>query len=138
MEVYEKGALPRTLLPGQELVAAGVLQNPVPVEALFDRDAAHTVVLRNLLQRHGYASLEEVRGEGREEGREAGRAEGREVGREEGREAGREEALRVAIRDLATLLELPWDDARAAAIASMRGPALDELRRAIVRDRRWP
>jgi hypothetical protein len=46
----------------------GVLRNPVPVRALFDRDAAHEVVLRNLLQRRGYANLEDVREEGREEG----------------------------------------------------------------------
>ncbi len=50
------------------LEAPGVLRNPVPVRALFDRDAAHEVVLRNLLQRRGYASLNAVREEGREEG----------------------------------------------------------------------
>ena len=54
------------------LEAPGILRNPVPVRALFDRDAAHEVVLRNLLQRRGYASLNDVREEGREEGHEEG------------------------------------------------------------------
>ncbi len=59
------------------LDAPGVLRNPVPVEALFDRSVAHDVALRNLLQRHGYDSLQSVRDEGRKGGREEGREEGR-------------------------------------------------------------
>ena len=54
--------------PGEELVAPGTLRNPVPVEALYDRRAAHEATLRNLLQRQGYRDLEEVREEGREDG----------------------------------------------------------------------
>jgi hypothetical protein len=54
--------------PGEELTAPGILQNPVPVDALYDRQAAHAVTLRNLLQRQGYRDLDEVRGEGRQEG----------------------------------------------------------------------
>lgn len=46
------------------LEAPGVLRNPVPVPVLFDRDAAHDVVLRNLLQRRGYDNLDDVREEG--------------------------------------------------------------------------
>jgi hypothetical protein len=42
----------------------GVLRNPVPVEALYDRRAAHRVTLRNLLQRQGYENLDAVRAEG--------------------------------------------------------------------------
>jgi hypothetical protein len=53
---------------GDVLEAPGILRNPVPVRALFDREAAHEVVLRNLLQRRGYADLEDVRAEGRAEG----------------------------------------------------------------------
>ncbi len=63
--------------PGQLLEAPGVLKNPVPVEALYDRDAAHEVTLRNLLQRRGYADLEAVRAAGEAEGEAKGRAEGR-------------------------------------------------------------
>ena len=54
----------------------------MPVEALFDRDVAHEVAFRNLLQRHGYAGLDEVRAEGMEEGREQGCREAREILRE--------------------------------------------------------
>jgi len=49
--------------PGEQLTAPGVLANPVPVEALYDREAARRVIFSNLLQREGYASLEEVRAE---------------------------------------------------------------------------
>jgi hypothetical protein len=58
----------RTLGPGQELTAPGVLRNPVPVEALYNRATAHEMTLRNLLQRKGYDGLEDVREEGRQEG----------------------------------------------------------------------
>ena len=72
VEVHEPGRKMRTVLPGEELAAPGVLRNPVPVEALYDRQAAHEVTLRNLLQRQGYQDLDEVRTEGREEGVLAG------------------------------------------------------------------
>jgi hypothetical protein len=58
----------RTLLPGEELTAPGILRNPVPVEALYDRAAGHRAVLRNLLQREGYASIEAIRAAGIEQG----------------------------------------------------------------------
>jgi Uma2 family endonuclease len=91
VEVYTPHAKMRVVRPGSELTAPGVLQNPVPVTALYDREIAHEVTLRNLLQRKGFDSLEAVQQRGREEGRERGREEGRERGREEGRERGREE-----------------------------------------------
>ncbi len=47
----------------ESLEAPGILQNPVPVAALFDRDVAHEATLRNLLQRRGYESLDAVRAE---------------------------------------------------------------------------
>ncbi len=49
--------------PGEQLTAPGILQNPVPVEALYDREAAHEATLRNLLNRRGYQSLDEVQDE---------------------------------------------------------------------------
>ncbi len=64
VEVHEPEKHTRTVSPGEELHAPGVLRNPVPVEALYDRQAAHEVTLRNLLQRRGYESLEAVRREG--------------------------------------------------------------------------
>jgi Uma2 family endonuclease len=68
VEVHESGQEPRLVRPGEELTAPGILQNPVPVDALYDRQAAHAVTLRNLLQRQGYKDLDEVRGEGQLQG----------------------------------------------------------------------
>ena len=76
VEVYEPNAPHYLAYPGQYLEAVGVLENPVLVEALYDQDAAHETALRNLLQRRGYASLDDVRKEGRNEGRKEGREEG--------------------------------------------------------------
>lgn len=64
VEVHERGVATRTVLPGQTLTAPGVLQNPVRVEALYDRDAAHEAALQNLLQRKGYRDLDAVLAEG--------------------------------------------------------------------------
>jgi hypothetical protein len=64
VEVHENGQEPRLLGPGEELTAPGILQNPIPVDALYDRQAAHAVTFRNLLQRQGYRDLDEVRNEG--------------------------------------------------------------------------
>ncbi len=68
VEVYEPDEPVRILQAGKELRAPGILRNPVPVEALYDREAAHEVVLRNLLHRRGYENLDSVRREGRAEG----------------------------------------------------------------------
>lgn len=75
VEVYEHGQPMQTRGPGSMLAAPGVLQNPVPVEALYDRDVAHEIALRNLLQRRGYDDLSAVRAEGRSEGKAEGKAE---------------------------------------------------------------
>ena len=76
VEVYEPNKPLYLAYPGQQLEAPGILKNPVPVEALYDQDAAHDAALRNLLQRRGYADLEAVRDESREEGLGVGRSEG--------------------------------------------------------------
>lgn len=68
VEVHRPDGPMQVYTASDTLELPGVLRNPVPVRALFDRDAAHEVVLRNLLQRRGYANLEDVREEGREEG----------------------------------------------------------------------
>ena len=72
VDIYESGMPMRTAYPGEELTAPGVLKNSLPVEALFERDAAHSVILRNLLQRKGYASIEAIRDEGKAEGKAEG------------------------------------------------------------------
>ncbi len=68
VEVHQPGVSPCLAYPGQSLEAPGVLQNPVPVEALYDPAAAAETALRNLLQRRGYADLESARQSAREEG----------------------------------------------------------------------
>jgi hypothetical protein len=65
VEVYEPGRPMRTVGPGEALEAPKILKNPVPIEALYDREAAHEQTLKNLLQRRGYEDLEAVREEGR-------------------------------------------------------------------------
>ncbi|WPL17586.1 hypothetical protein Thiowin_02611 [Thiorhodovibrio winogradskyi] len=61
VEVRQPNQAMRVLGPGDLLRAPGILRNPVPVEALYDRDASHAVMLRNLLQRAGYESVEAIR-----------------------------------------------------------------------------
>lgn len=63
VEVHRAGQPVAIKRSGEELDAPGILRNPVPVDALYDRSLAHEATLRNLLQRHGYESLDEVRAE---------------------------------------------------------------------------
>lgn len=114
VEVYEPGKPLRTVPYDGELSAPGILQNSIPVAALFDREAAHKVTLRNLLQRAGYESLDEVREEGREEG------------------------LRQSARDLCEVLGIELTPEREAAVAGMNASALADLRDHLKRERRWP
>ena len=66
VEVYERNKPVRTVGPGGELSAPGILRNTLPVEAFYDRGTAHRLTLRNLLPRQGYESLDDVRSEGLE------------------------------------------------------------------------
>lgn len=120
VEVYERGKTMVLMTPGQELKAPGILQNAVPVEAMFDAGAAREMALKNLLGRYGYRDLEDVR----------------EEARAEAREEGREEALRDAIRDLVRFLGLSMDEERERAIASMKGEALLTLWKSLLRERK--
>lgn len=73
VDVHEPN-LPMRTVPGDGvLTSPGILQNPVPVRALVDREAAHEAALRNLLGRHGHTGSDAVREDAREEGREQGR-----------------------------------------------------------------
>jgi Uma2 family endonuclease len=76
VEVHQLDRAMSKVNPGEQLEAPGILANPVPVEALYDRQAAREVIFRNLLERQGYASLEDVRAEGRTEGRTEGELQG--------------------------------------------------------------
>ncbi len=112
VEVHESGQEPRFVHPGEELTAPGILQNPVPVDALYDRQAAHAVTLRNLLQRQGYRDLDEVREEGRREGQQL-------------------QALRDPILIVLQARGLTIDEAARSALAAIDDPAV--LRRLITR-----
>lgn len=98
MEVYEPGREPALYGPGTALTAPGVLQNPVPVEALWDRAAAHDLTLSNLLARAGYRSLDAVR------------------------EEGRGSAFAHAVLDVLSARGLAVDDAQRAVILGCREP----------------
>jgi Uma2 family endonuclease len=124
VEVFERGKAPRIVVPGEVLTAPGVLKNPVPVDALYDRDAADRVTLTNLLQRQGFEDLEAVLAKGRDEGLRAGRDEGL-------------RALRAAVRSLCRVLSIPLAAERDAQIERMDAADLDALRERIERDRRW-
>lgn len=68
VEVHEADKPPRTSSLGDLLEAPGILRNPVPVRALFDRGAGFEAMLRNLLQRQGYEDLDSVLNEGAQRG----------------------------------------------------------------------
>nr|VFJ87257.1 MAG: Putative restriction endonuclease [Candidatus Kentron sp. H]VFJ88901.1 MAG: Putative restriction endonuclease [Candidatus Kentron sp. H]VFJ95138.1 MAG: Putative restriction endonuclease [Candidatus Kentron sp. H] len=76
VEVHTKDKPMRLLSAADTLEAPGILRNPVPVRALFDRETAHRVTLRNLLQRAGYEDLDAVLREGVRKGKTEGRMEG--------------------------------------------------------------
>ena len=110
VEVHAPGQPMQTRGVGEQLLAPGILRNPIPVAALFERAAAQDLILRNLLQRRGYADLDAIREEGREEGRD------------EGREEGRDEGLTDAILTLLAARGLAVDDATRERLRSTRDP----------------
>ncbi|MEZ4299810.1 MAG: hypothetical protein R3B70_32980 [Polyangiaceae bacterium] len=136
VEVHEPGKATRVAKPGEHLLAPGILQNPVPVNALYDREAAHEATLRNLLQRQGYESLEaalaESRREGKLEGKAEGQAEGKLEGKLEGKAEGKAEGeLEGELRGRAAALlavlaarEIPVDAAQRQKIEAARDKAL--------------
>lgn len=60
VEVHEAGQPVRVVAADEELEAPGILQNPVPVRALVDPHESNRVALRNLLQRSGFDSVEQI------------------------------------------------------------------------------
>ncbi|HNH48978.1 MAG TPA: Uma2 family endonuclease, partial [Myxococcota bacterium] len=74
VEVYTPDGKKEIFGPGTQLLAPGILANPVPVEALYEPGAARETVLRNTLARAGYSGLEEVFEEGKAEGKAEGEA----------------------------------------------------------------
>ena len=122
VEVHRPGK--RMLVVGADgvLKAPGVLQNPVPVRALVDQGAANQATLRNILNQHGYESMEALREEGREEGRDEGRL----------------AEARSALVDLCEGLDIPLSAARRARIGGLDLDGLRSLRQEITRLRAWP
>ncbi len=116
IDIHEPGREVRTVRPGDQLEAPGILQNPVPVEALYDWEVGQEVTLRNLLQRHGYDSLEAVQAESEARGRVEGKA--------EGENRGRTETLRESILDIFAARGLAAGEDVRAAIAACRDPAV--------------
>lgn len=102
VEIHQAGQAVRVAHPGEELQAPGILANPVPVEALYDREASNEVSFRNLLQRHGYKSLEVV-------------------------QAGEAVALRAAILEVFVVRRLAVREEEQAMIAGCRD--IEHLRR---------
>lgn len=125
VEVYEAEKPMRIASPGQLLEAPDILQNPLPVEALYDREASFEASLRNLLQRRGYGSIDEIQREARAGGRLAGQ------------EEGREEELRQAIVDLCEAYGTPLDAAQRTALQGLGLAALLDRKARIKRERRW-
>jgi hypothetical protein len=124
VEVHSRDAEVRVLGIDGVLEAPGVLKNPVPVLALFDREAAHELTLRNLLQRRGFEGLDEALAESRDEGREEGR--------EEGQRALLEQLLLTRFGPLddaskRRLLEAPAERLLAMAQRVMTASTLDEV-----------
>ena len=86
----------------------------------FSSDAAETAALRNLLQRRGYGSLDDVRNEGKAEGKTEGKAEGKAEGMTEGELIG----LRGAVFAVLDGRGLLVDAAVQARIEQCAEPAL--------------
>lgn len=118
VEVHAPGEPPRRALPGALLHAPGALQNPVQVEALYDRAAAQRAILTSLLQREGHSSLESLRDRGLREGRNEG--------------------LQQAVRDVCDVLGIALSTDEDASLLELDGPALAALLERLKRERRWP
>lgn len=69
VEVREPGIPPRIVDTDGELTAPGILERPIAVRALIDREVAVEAALHNILARKGYRDLDAVRQEGIEMGR---------------------------------------------------------------------
>lgn len=118
VEVYEAGKAMALVWPRQVLKAPGVLKNDLPVEALYDRSAAQAHTLRNLLERYGYRSLDEVREEGRDEGRES--------------------TLREVIVKTAPALSVKLPNNAQELLSNMGAEELDQVWQHLIERHEWP
>ncbi len=138
VDVHPSDGEPFTVGSGGTLQAEGILSRSLPVDALFDLEQANAVAFENLLRRHGYGTLDDVRTQGRTEGHAEGRAEGRAEGHAEGRAEGHAEGLRRAVEASCSLLGIALDEPRRERLAQAGAPELETLLEALLRDRAWP
>ncbi len=76
VEVYSQDQAMRIVGVDDTLQAPGILRNPIPVRALYEREPAYEAALTNLLQRRGYDSLEAVQAESEARGEARGKVQG--------------------------------------------------------------
>ena len=114
VEVYEPGKPVRLVNADEELTAPDILQNPVPVRALVDPEASNEATLRNLLNRKGYRSLEDVEAKGQLK------------------------EAHAALLDLCEVLGIELPAERRAEIERADLATLQSLRAGIKQHRRWP
>jgi hypothetical protein len=128
VEIYKNGDRMRTVDHTGVLVAPGILKNPVPVAALYDRAAAHEATLRNLLQRKGYTSLEEIEEKAIKKGRREGSKKGNQRGLKKGRVEGRVEGLvEGQRRTILRILTTRFGDVPKGAVQRIEGASLELL-----------
>ncbi|MCG8416459.1 MAG: Uma2 family endonuclease [Proteobacteria bacterium] len=77
VEVHEAGIPMRVVGADESLEAPGILHNPVPVRALVDPGESNRAALRNLLQRLGHDSLEQIQRDSEQHGERGGNIDGR-------------------------------------------------------------
>lgn len=123
VEIHSPGGM-RLADLSESLRVPGVLQNPVPVRALFDPGEARKLELQNLLARLGYQNVEAIREEGREEGRVEAREKDREKARERGREEGALHGRRANLRVLLAARGLPLSPADERRLDAATDPAI--------------
>jgi len=125
VEVHEPGQAMRVVGLDDFLEAPGVLRNRVRVRALFERTAAHEAVLRNLLQREGYGSVEEIRQQGEE------------TGEKKGEERGEETGLRRTVREVCDVMGIALSAAQKQRLEKLHKRHLEQLLAQIKTERRW-
>lgn len=95
VEIHEPKKPMRTAYPGEDLEAPGVLDYPVAIDALYDRDKAGEVNFRHVLRKlTGHETLDGfVASE-----KSASKAEGKVEGRAEGKAEGKSEAVLAVLQ----------------------------------------
>jgi len=133
VDIHERGAPRRTVGADADLVAPGVLDNPIPVRALVEPDAALAAVLRNMLSPHGVRTLAELRRAGVRAGRQSGKREGERKGQRRGKLEGKLEGIAESLLEVLRTRGLTPTADDGARISACTDPVLLRrwLRRAV-------